>query len=48
MNFQKTILLLSFSLLIGACSTSQKTLFNGKDLTGWQAYESNGMCKMAN
>jgi len=38
MNFQKTILLLSFSLLIGACSTSQKTLFNGKDLTGWQAY----------
>ncbi len=37
MQFQKTILLLSCLFLLGACS-SKKSLFNGKDLTGWQAY----------
>ncbi len=37
MQFQKTILLLSCLFLMSACS-SKKSLFNGKDLTGWQAY----------
>lgn len=37
MHFQKTIFFLGCLLLIGACS-SKKTLFNGKDLTGWEAY----------
>ncbi len=38
MHFQKIILFLSYLLIISACSSSKKALFNGKDLTGWQAY----------
>ena len=37
MQFQKTLFLLSCLFLLGACS-SKKALFNGKDLTGWEAY----------